>query len=56
LRAEYPNPRNPIQELAATDWAGDAWRRSRSHAAQTRADQAAHDAEREALANQPPPF
>ncbi len=46
-----------------TDWADHAWQRSRAKAAQARADaerartdQAARDAEREAAANQTPPF
>jgi hypothetical protein len=56
LRAEYPNSRNLADELAATDWAGHAWQQSRTQAAQARTDQAAHDAERQAQAHQPPPF
>jgi hypothetical protein len=56
LQAELADRRNPIEELAATDWAGDAWRRSRREAAHARAEQAARDAERQAEANKPPPF
>ena len=62
-QARYAHSRNADDELAATDWAGDAWQRSRAKAAQARADaararadQAARDAQREAAANQPPPF
>jgi hypothetical protein len=62
--AAHPDVRDLSEELAArTDWAGEAWRRSRTEAAQARADaaqaragQAARDAEREAHANEPPPF
>jgi hypothetical protein len=56
LQAGNPDRRNLDDELAATDWAGDAWRRSRHEAAQARAERAAREAERAAEANKPPPF
>jgi hypothetical protein len=61
-QAQYAGSRNPDDELAATDWSGDAWRQSRHEAAQARADaartraDARTRAEREAEANEAPPF
>jgi hypothetical protein len=48
--------RDLADEIADTDWAGDAWRRSRHVAAQARAEQATRDAEHATEANKPPPF
>jgi hypothetical protein len=56
LQAGNPDRRNLDDELAATDWAGDGWRRSRQEAAQARAERAAREAERAPEANKPPPF
>jgi hypothetical protein len=55
-RAAHPDTRDLAEELPDTDWAGDTWRQSRLEAAQARAEQAQRDAERDAEANQPPPF
>jgi len=55
-QAELAGLRNHDDEPATTDWAAHAWHHSRQQAAHARAELAKRDAEREAHANQPPPF